>query len=142
MYRADFLLAPCLNGQKKYPNGTKIVRWFHYFCPLVQFLFLVQAGTFFAAFLGGPSKGLAKNRLDTQCMKSSKRRLEQILPTYPPQIDLTDKNSGPTDIFLSVWATFLSVSPLFPPQKNTTSPKIWQIYLPTSGALCIQRIFC
>ena len=43
-----------LNGQKKYPNGTKIVRWFHYFCPLVQFWFLFQAGTFFAAFLGGP----------------------------------------------------------------------------------------
>ena len=43
-----------LNGQKSYPNGTKIVRWFHYFCPLVKFWFLVQAGTFFAAFLGGP----------------------------------------------------------------------------------------
>ena len=44
-----------LNGQKSYPNGTKIVRWFHYFCPLVQFWFLFQAGTFFAAFLGGPT---------------------------------------------------------------------------------------
>ena len=74
-----------LNGQKKYPNGTKIVRWFHYFCPLVQFWFLFQAGTFFAAFLGGPSKGVAKNTLGTQCMKSSKRRLAQILPTYPPK---------------------------------------------------------
>ena len=59
-----------LNGQKKYPNGTKIVRWFHYFCPLVQFWFLFQAGTFFAAFLGGPSKGGAKNRLEAQCTES------------------------------------------------------------------------
>ena len=41
-----------LNGQKKYPNGTKIVRWFHYFCPLVQFWFLFQAGTFFPLFWG------------------------------------------------------------------------------------------
>ena len=39
---------------KKWTKRNKIVRWFHYICPLVQFWLLFQAGTFFAAFLGGP----------------------------------------------------------------------------------------
>ena len=45
-----------LNGQKIYPNGTKIVRWFHYFCPLVQFWFLFQEALFFRSpsFHSGP----------------------------------------------------------------------------------------
>ena len=46
------------------------------------------------------------------------------LPT-PQKIDLTDKNSEPTDIFLSVWVTFLSVSQIFSPKKNTISSRIW-----------------
>ena len=83
--------------------------------PLPRPLFFEQEtatelGSRFPFFCGFNQGGEQKNTFGAQCIKSSKRRLAQILPTYPPKIGLTDKNSGPTDIFLSVWVTFLSVS--------------------------------
>ena len=53
-------------------------------------------------------------------------------PTNCPtdkNIGLTDKNSGPTDIFLSVWVTFLSVSQIFRPKKHDKPPN--PVNLPT-----------
>ena len=63
-----------LNGQKSYPNGTKIVRWYHYFCPLVQFWFLVQAALFKIAKKNLAPKVFLKKKLAIKIWRFSVRR--------------------------------------------------------------------
>ena len=87
------------------------------------------------------SKGVAKNTLGTQCMKSSKRRLAQILPTYPPKNWPNGQKQWTNGHFLSVWVFFCPLVRFFAPKK-TIGFQIWHIYLPTFGALCFQPIFC